>query len=332
MKKSYWPDVFLLSFFLVFSHKLISNPNCNNLCEPNLEYEHWFAGPVFTPNPRALPHSHPAIEVVLITQNTYGFYNNEWRERAIPKIWSVGPYVDFQYSFNNTIGVEYIGSLTSNFSQGTSSTHLRDSILRLGLQVSRDRSDSWVPDFRILLQEIFPTGKYEKLDPKKKKTDLTGEGTFQTGIHFAIQKQFHVWGTHCMSIRGDIGYFVPAKVRVKGFNYYTVSFQSNGKVRPGNKLVAFLTWELSLSSKWNIACENFYLYQRSGHFSGSVKTVAGEKKPNINILSSAQFVLIPEVQHTITPKLGAILGGLLTVFGKNAPAYYGAFLSALYVF
>jgi hypothetical protein len=222
--------------------------------------------------------------------------------------------------------------MTSNFSQGATSTHLRDSIFRLGFQISRDRADSWIPDFRILLQETFPTGKYQKLDPRKKGTDLTGDGSFETGAHFAFQKLFHTGGDHCLSIRGDIGYFFPSRVHVKGINYYTGIFNTNGKVYPGQNIVVFLTGEYSLSSKWNIACETFYKYQRSGRFSGKIKATEATSQPSIKVPAFAQFTIAPEIEHTFTPNFGMIIGGAVTPAGKNAPAYYGVFISAVCVF
>ncbi len=225
--------IFFCCFLLFYSQKIVCNPTCNPVCQPNDEYEHWFTGPIFTPNPKELPPFHPGLEVVLISSCTYGIYDHKWKLQNIPKIWSIGPYIDFQYSFNEIIGIEYIGSMTSNFSHGATSTHLRDSIFRLGFQISRDRAHSWIPDFRILLQETFPTGKYQKLDPRKKGTDLTGDGSFETGAHFAFQKLFHTGGGHCLSIRGDIGYFFPSNVHVNGFNYYTENLNAHGKSMSG---------------------------------------------------------------------------------------------------
>ncbi len=323
----------MLTCFLLTSVQLKANTVCKlNPCEPGGEYDHWFTGPIFTPNPRALPPSHPALETVLISSCTYGIYDNNWKIQNIPQILSVGPYVDFQCSFNEIVGIEYIGSLASNFSQGMISTHLRDSIFRLGFQISRDRPESWIPDFRILLQETFPTGKYEKLNKRKKGTDLTGQGTFQTGIFLAFQKLFHAWETHCFSIRGDIGYFVASNVRIKGVNYYTGIYDADGSVFPGQSLAVFLTGELSLSSKLNIACETFFQYQRRGHFSGKIKDLNSKNQPLIKIRGFAQLTIVPEIEYTITSNLGLIFGSAVTLMGKNAPAFYSALLSALYVF
>ncbi len=323
---------FVYCSLLVCSQNIECNPTCKNPCEPNGEYDHWFTGPIFTPNPTTVQPDHPGIEPVLIFSKTYGLYDNKWKKQSIPKIWSIGPYVDFQAGFTKRFAIELIGSMVSNFSQGASSTHLRDWIFRMGYQISTDKQNSWVPDFRILFQETFPTGKYQKLSVQKKGTDLTGQGAFQTGIHLAFQKLFRLWSTHCLSIRGDVGYLIPARVSVKGLNYYTGIYSVKGNVRPGQIFVAYLTGECSLSSKWNLCCENFYQYQRNGHFLGKIKGKTSIDHPSIKVRAFSQYIIAPEIQHTITPNVGVVIGGASTILGKNAPAFWSGFFAVLYMF
>jgi hypothetical protein len=302
------------------------------MCEPGGNYDHWFTGPIFTPNPTTVPPGHPCIEPIFITSYTYGFYDDKWKEHSVANMWSVGPYVDFQCALNDIVGAELIGFLVSNFKGGASSTHLKDTIFRMGFQISNDRPDSWVPDFRVLFQETFPTGKYEKLDPRKKETDLTGQGAFQTGIHLAFQKLFHLTSRHCFSIRGDVGYFFPAPVSVKGLNYYIDQLKVRGKVKPGQVLIGYLAPEFSLTSEWNIGCEIIYQYQRRGHFSGKIESKDIEPGQHVKVPATAQLIIAPELERTITPNLGIIIGSAATLIGKNSLAFSSVFVSVLYLF
>lgn len=187
--------------------------------DDSAKYKQWFTGPVLTPTPITMDPSHPALEVAIVGSQIYGKYDSEWHLDRIPTIWGVGPFVDFQAAFNKVIGIEFIGSLPTYFSKGASSTHLNDSIFRLGFQVSNDKEGTWVPDFRILLQETFPTGKYQKFNPSKNGTDATGQGSFQTGMHLAFQKLFHISKGHDFRLRWTLGYFFPASVQVKGYSH-----------------------------------------------------------------------------------------------------------------
>lgn len=288
-------------------------------------YKQWFMGPILTPNPTTVPPSHPGLELDLIVSKNYGFYDSHGKLKHTPAIWSIRPLFDFQMGFNSIVGAEVIGSMVTSFSQGASSTHLADSIFRLGFQVTTDKENSWVPDFRVLFQETFPTGNYQKLDPKKKGTDSTGQGSFQTGVQFVFQKAFRMKDPHPFRLRGSIGYFVPSSVTVKGLNCYGGDPTTRGTAYLGKYFVGFLYGEYALSRTWALACEMNYQQGESGKF----KRKQGMK---IEVPSYNQLSILPEIQHTYSENFGIIIGGWFTVSGKNSPAFGKVFGSVLFLF
>lgn len=310
----------VLSFPYVFADDLQQIPGS---VKP--EYEQWFTGPILTPTPITMPVGHPGLELAWLVGETYGFYNAHWNVNDTPSIWSTGPYIDFQVGFNEFLGAEYIGALLTNFSQGAHSTHLVDSIFRFGFQISTDQQGSWIPDFRILLQETVPSGKYQKLDPSKCGTDLTGQGSFQTGIYFAFQKLFHPVKDHDFRLRVALGYFVPAPVHVKGINYLGGTDETKGKVYPGQYFSGYFCGEYALSNKWAICIESNCQASGKGSFSK-------KRGPNIEVPSFSQISIAPELQRTFTPNLGILMGAWLTVGGKNSVAFRDYFISVLYSF
>ena len=52
----------------------------------------------------------------------------------------------------------------------------------------------------------------------------------------------------------------------------------------------------------------------------------------IVVPSFNQWSILPEIQHTYTENLGIILGGWVTVAGKNSPAFSKAFCAVLFLF
>lgn len=290
-----------------------------------MEYNQWFTGPIITPNPQTVPPDHPGLELVLIGCKHYGFYDAQGNLNKIPSIWGIQPLFDFQVGFNSILGAEIIGSMITNFCHGETSTHLADSIFRLGFQVSTDKKSSWIPDFRILFQETFPTGTYRKLDPQKKGTDSIGQGSFQTGIQFVFQKLFQAQELHPFRLRGSIGYFVPSPVNVKGLNCYGGNSQTKGTVYPSTYFSGFFYGEYALSRRWALACEFNYQQGNKGKFSR-------KKGPRIRVPSFNQFSILPEIQHTFAENLGVILGGWFTVAGKNSSAFSRVFSAILFLF
>ncbi len=309
----------------VFFFTMLSQVSAACIVSSENGYSQWFTGPIVTPNPTTVPPGHPGLELVLIGSKNYGFYDSHGDLKRTPATWGIRPLFDFQVGFNSVLGAELIGSMVTNFSYGVSSTHLTDSIFRLGFQVSTDKKASWVPDFRILFQETFPTGKYQKFDPKKKGTDSTGQGSFQTGIQFVFQKAFLATETHPFRLRGSIGYFVPSSVTVKGLSYYGGDPTTRGTVYLGKYFSGFFYGEYALSRTWALACEVNYLQGEKGGF-------AKKRGSKIEVPSFNQLSILPEIQHTYTENLGLILGGWFTVAGKNSIAFSKIFGAVLFLF
>jgi len=303
------------SVFWINSLALFSN-------EPLKEYEPWFTGSILAPSPTTRPPRHPAFELAIVGADRYGRYDSHWHVIDRPSIWSIGPYLGAQVGFTKILGIDFIGAITSNFCQGENYTHPLDTILRVGFQISKDQKDSWIPDFRILLQETFPSGHYEHFNPAKKGTDATGYGSYQTGIHCAFQKLFRS-PYHPFRIRGSLGYVLPASVHLEGFNAYGGNDETSGKVRPGSHLTAYLLCEYRLSHSWAVGIESNY---RQG-IKGRAVTERGAKMyaPPFCELSMA-----PQLEHTYSEHLASRLGGWVSLAGKNTSAFAVFFTSILY--
>ncbi len=320
----------ILSFLAIFTSctwASVSSP-CYCYSETSTspgEYQQWFTGPILTPTPITMPVGHPGLEVAWLAGQTYGTYNSHWKVDRIPKMWTTGPYVDFQIGFNKVLGAEYIGAILTSFCKGSHSTHLVDSIVRFGFQISTDQPNSWIPDFRILLQETFPTGKYQRLSLDMWGTDCSGEGSFRTGMHLAFQKLFHPVEDHDFRLRCSFGYFFPAPVTVHGLNCFGGSDESKGKIYPGQYFTGFLCGEYALSRTWALCVESNYQFGASGRYSR-------KRGPEIEVPSYSQISIAPEIQHTFTPQLGILMGAWLSVAGKNSTAFTDYFISMLYSF
>lgn len=319
--KRFFIFLFLLISPLSFSLFAEETPPENN----SQPYPHWFIGPIFIPNPKTPPPDHPALVVAAGAQDIYGLYDSHWKAHHSSSLWSVGPYLSFQAGFNKKLGIEFIGALSTNFCEGKNSTNVLDSLLRLGYQISLDQKESWIPDFRIFLQEIFPSGKYQKLNPHKNKTDLTGQGSFRTGIYLSSQKVFYLPHEHKLRIRGTLGYFWPSCVSVTGFNYYGGNALTKGKVYPGQYFNVDLSGEYSLSRTWTLAFEGHYIQGLKGSF---VK----KRGPNISRLPYAQVFVTPSIQHTFSSQFGAVLGSSFSIAGKSTTEFAALFLAFVYRF
>lgn len=303
----------------------------SNPAESPLIYTPWFTGPLLAPTPINMKPGHPAIEPTVTLFNTYGRYNSNWKLKKQDSTWAINPLIDFQFGITNNLGIETLVSFISNFKNGKSASHFQDTTVLFGYQVSNDIKGSWVPDFRLILQETFPTGNYQKLDPSKEGIDSTGFGSFQTGPVLVFRKLFYLPHSF-FSLRWSIGYLFPSTVKVKGFNTYGGGYGTEGKVKPGQTLTAFLSGEYSINQRWVLAFDTEFLAQRKSHFTGrngvnDIGEVASTRLP-----SSVQISFAPEVEYNFSQSSGLLAGVWFTVAGKDSAAFASAFITYLYIF
>lgn len=290
------------------------------------KYPQWFTGPIIAFTPITMNTLHPAIEPAVFCTWFYGRYNAQGNVVNIPTIFSIQPEVDFQFAINKIIGVEVYASFSSNFCKNAKSTHLNDTILNVGFQISNDNGKSWIPDFRIILEQIFPTGKYQHLSKDKFYTDLTGQGAFQTGLNLVFQKRFHLYKEHYLRLSGSGGYVFPMPVHAKGVSFYGGNETTKVKVYPGSYFNGYFVTEYSFSRTWGLTIEMNYFQEKAGR----------KAKPHLNsdvlVPSRREFSIAPEIQHTFSPQLGIIVGSWFSVLGKNTVAFASGFVAVLYVF
>nr|NGX26738.1 hypothetical protein [Chlamydiota bacterium] len=249
------------------------------ITHPGVEipYEPWFTGPLLAPTAVNMEIGHPAIEPFLFVFNTYGKYDSSWKLKNETTIWAINPLVDFQFAVTKRTGVEVIASFVTNIKDGQSKTHFEDTILLLGYQVSDDKKDSWVPDFRFLFQTIFPSGNYHQLDPILEGIDATGQGAYFFGPNLSFQKLFYL-PENFFVLHWSFGYFYPTKTKIKNHNAYGGGFGTKGTIRPGQIFLAFLSGEYSFNQRWGFAFDLQFFHQtKTTDFNGRAGiTTTGE--------------------------------------------------------
>ena len=318
-------EIMIFCFFILFSFFLNVPIEAYESLEDQFQYEHWFTGPLLTPNPTTLKPGHPGIEVTFFGNNRIGIYDDSGRLQRTFDNWLSGIYADFQMGLTDVFGAEVISAVVGENGPGARSLYFQDTIFRFGIQILNDKRSSWQPDFRILFQETFPTGNYQKLSLIKEGADITGQGSFQTGIHFAFQKLFNFFKERDFRLRWTMGYFIPSKTHVTGLNVFGGDLETRGIVSPGHFFIGYITGEYALSRTWSIGCESNYLYGFKGHF----EKYAG---PNIDVPEFKQISIAPELGHSFSKTSGMLLGSWFTISGMNTIAFRTFFISYLKVF
>ena len=213
----------MLKYFLLALLPLLSLHANDN---PGL----FFTGPLLAPDGNTVTPGHLNWEPYLFVTTKTGEYDSNWKSQNTPNMIRIQPQLSLTIGLSKRFDIEITPQLIHNRQQGEHSTNVGDLPVSLGFQALHDEKGGFMPDLRITLDERFPLGKYQKLDPRKLGTDRTGTGSFITGLGFNFQKLFYLKNNKFLRARLTTSYLVPAPVHVKGFNTYGGGFGTTGKV------------------------------------------------------------------------------------------------------
>jgi hypothetical protein len=289
----------------------------------------WFTGSLLPPAAVNASPGHPVFAPFIATTLTYGEYEDNWNLKGTDNTWAINPFFEYLFGVNNHIGVDIYASFISNFKKGQTSTHLQDTIVLLGFQVAKDTPKTWIPDIRFTIQETFPTGKYQKLNPSKLGIDSTGQGSFQTGFNLITQKLFPL-EKNFLLLKWTLGYLFPAPVHVKGYNAYGGGKGTSGKVFPGQTLSLYFSGEYSLNQRWVLAFDTFFTYKGKSTFSGNPGHMPDHTPNPIGTNPMVQMTVSPQVEYNLSNHSGFLVALWGTVFGRNCPAFFTA-VGAYYI-
>lgn len=286
----------------------------------------WYTGPIIAGGPSMVPPGMMNIQPYVYVVDNYASFNADGKSvHDSHPLWQFQVQPEVATGITSWMDIATGPMLTSNFRNEQSYTGQADLPIILGFKILKQ--GVWVPGIKVSVNESVPIGKYQHLSIKKLGTDATGSGSWVTTFTFRIGKLLFWWTRHPLNTRLFLGYSIPSTVRIRGLSSYGGGFGTRGKVRPGNRFVADLGLEWSLTQRWAIATDVLFATRARTKFNGN---------PGINPFtglpagvgggSSYTFQLAPAIEYNWSPTLSAIGGVWFTPFGRNS----GNFL--IYVF
>ncbi len=286
----------------------------------------WMVGPLLAPSGHTIPKGHVNVEPYLFVTDSYGVYNNHWKTVSTPSTTTVSPTAIISVGVTNWMDVQAVIPYQWNIKSGEWSSGFGDASVVLGFQaLNAVKSSWWRPDLRLSVGEAFPTGRYEKLNGGKKGTGAHGAGSYQTSFGANFQKLNQLSNGKFLRTRLSFVYTIPASTHVSGYNSYGGTFNTNGRVHPGNKFTADLAFEYTLTQHWVPALDIAYSTQDKGSFSGNPGTFSSIELPTNDALS-----LAPAMEYNFSANLGVIGGVWFTVYGRNSSDFDAAVMAVNY--
>ncbi|MEX0961657.1 MAG: hypothetical protein WDZ28_02230 [Simkaniaceae bacterium] len=320
----------LKSFIILFIPALIFSRQrtYGHVSDINPPYIPWFTGSLLPPSAVNAKPGHPVIAPYFTLPLSYGEYDEHWHLHKTENTWGLNPFIEYLFGLNNFIGIDLYTSMITNFKNGKSSTHLEDSDVVIGFQLSQDDHHSWRPDIRLGYQQTLPTGNYQKLDPEKKGIDSTGQGSFQRGASLVVQKLFLV-KKQFLLIKWASSYMNAGSVHVEGYNTYGGGQGTYGKVRPGSTTSFFTSMEYSINQRWVFAFDFLYQQQSKSTFHGENGHTKNGIENKVGLPRMTQISIAPEIEYNLTETSGFLFGLWGTIAGRNAAAF-SSFVFAYY--
>ncbi|MBS3905252.1 MAG: hypothetical protein KGZ39_08000 [Simkania sp.] len=300
--------------------------------ENSTEYVPLFAGTMLAIYSENIDPGHVAVQSYLFKTRQPGTYDKNWSFKRQKTIEELSLLVLIDAGITHYLDITlFLGGYYNRIGHRHSFLY-EDTQAFLGFQVLRDQKESWIPDFRLLLGESFPTGKYKHLDPKKMLSDNSGSGSYETSLILALGKMCYAFPKHPLNFNLNLAQYFAFITNVKGFNAYGGSADTNGKVKPGNEFFINAAIEWSLTRNWVLGTDIRYLHQNRSVFSGKKGNLADGTSAFVGLPSSELISLAPCLEYNYNEDFGVLVGVWFTVAGRNAENFLSGVASVYYEF
>ncbi len=283
----------------------------------------WFTGPLLAPSALTIPVGHINVEPYLYFLANTGAYDKDWHRKKIPTLWTNYSQTIIQFGLTSWMDFQFSPTLFYNYRHGAGQWEIGDMPIGFDFQLYENIRplDQWSPAISLSIREVLPIGKYQNLNPKKKRTDIGGLGSWQTIFAINWGNLFYIGNNRFITWRNFFSYTLPAPIHVKNFNVYGGSEGTRATVYPAQSFEIDTALEINLNRNWAFAIDFV------GDWTRKVR-VKGKTSLPITVPASAQFSLAPALEYNWSADIGIIFGSWFTIAGRSAPQ----FVSGIFAF
>jgi hypothetical protein len=289
--------------------------------------EPWLTGPLIAPPGTITPYGSFMVQSYITYSKTIG-YNNTILQASTSSenFTSLNPELYLYFGLSPWCDINIVPQFYYNSTDNQQSCQFGDLIVGFDFQLLEPDYTPYFPGIQLSIREVFPTGKYQSLDPQKLFTDLSGAGAFATQFNLILYKVFQVRKAHWLSTTVSLQSTISSLVHVRGASAYGGDSSTDGRVQPGSAFQMIVSFEYTLTQNWALALDNYYQHTNRATFSGNT----GGKQ--VGAPSSGQFSLAPAIEYNFSKKLGIIGGVWFSVASRNAPQFISGVLNITYTY
>ena len=288
----------------------------------------WFTGPILAPAGHTVARGHTNFEIYGLHVSTDGRYDNSGTIIHTPLFRSFVTNPILTHGFTDWLDVQLTVPYVFNSTLGVNYNRLTDITTALGIQLVEQKGSPKRADVRILIQETFPTGKFENLNPGFLGTDSTGLGSYQTQVGLDLQYLLEVFKTHYLRTRLILTHLYAAPVTVHGLNSYGGTVNTIGRIKGGSENNADLAFEFTLTQHWVAVMEGTITRGESTVFNGILDIGNIGAPINIGGGHYSSKTLAPALEYNFNENVGLIGGVWFPVSGRNS-SHFRTYVLAL---
>ncbi len=289
----------------------------------------WFTDPLLSLQAETTPRGKVEVYFQVANAISSATYQSDWYPKPEKPFFSTQISPEIAVGLTDQVDFTVSPLYVTNQRGALQFSQVGDTSVMLGYQALKQHAN--IPDLRITLEEILPSGNYTSFRPINSGVDSTGLGSYQTSLALNFQYLSQLTETHYLNAHFNLGYTAPSRVFLMGLNTFGGSPETKGWITPGDTVGVDLAGELSLTQQWVAVMEVNYIYQNASVFSGTrgVRDRTKEIFPNRHNIGSAdvgsdslaQFSLAPALEFNMSADFGVIAGVWFSVAGKNAPQF-----------
>ena len=220
----------------------------------------------------------------------------------------------YQYGLLDNLTVGFQPSFATDTNRLGRGMAIGDFKLISQLRLTHFTAEHRVPTIALVLNEVIPTGKFDRLRPGE---EGHGSGAFATEFGINAQHWFLLRNGRLLRARINVLERLYHRTAVDGSSVYGTAAGFRGNARPGARTTLIGAVEYSLTDKWVLA------FDVEADFAGRTKVDgrdAGGTAVQKTSSASRDVGFAPAVEYNWSPSAGALLGIWITPKGHNVPA------------
>ncbi len=281
----------------------------------------WYTGPLLAPAGRTIPLGHADFELYGFSTHRTTVFDNKGKKIHVPALESLQGNPLLTYGLADWVDVQLSIPFTKNHTLRKTGEHIGDTSLLLGFQAHKQQPGTVIPDLRITLQEIIPTGRFDNINPTDKGTGVTGGGDYQDVLTLNFQELAQLNEIHYLRTRLSLAYMHSHPHTINGTTGIGGGSDTHGVETAGNLISVDLASELTVTQHWVAVMEMYYVRHQAAKFKGTAGFDEDGVLEKVGIPQLEEFSLAPAIEYNFSAHYGIVAGVWFAVQGKNAPIF-----------